>query len=141
MESGIHSEVRMRGFTLIELMIAVAVVGILAAIAYPGFMAQIRKSRRADGVQALAALQQAQERWRSQNPAYGAFSDLGLNALSANGYYTLSISGKPTETGYVALATGGGSQASDKAGSVNCNVLTVTVGSATTYTPAECWSK
>jgi type IV pilus assembly protein PilE len=49
------------GFTLIELMITVAIVAILAAVAYPSFMEQVRKSRRSDAITALNAVAQAQE--------------------------------------------------------------------------------
>ncbi|MCP4091353.1 MAG: prepilin-type N-terminal cleavage/methylation domain-containing protein, partial [Gammaproteobacteria bacterium] len=51
-----------RGFTLIELMIVVAIVGILAAIAYPSYQEQVRKSRRADANGALLGLANAMQR-------------------------------------------------------------------------------
>ena len=63
---------RSRGFTLIELMIAVTVIGILSAIAAPSFMDPVRKARRLDAVVALFEIQQAQERWRAQYPCYAA---------------------------------------------------------------------
>jgi prepilin-type N-terminal cleavage/methylation domain-containing protein len=58
---------RTHGFTFIELMIAVVIVGALAAVALPSFLDQIRKSRRAEAISTLATLQQAQERFRSNN--------------------------------------------------------------------------
>lgn len=109
-----------RGVTLIELMIAVVVVGILAAIAFPSFMDSIRKGRRSDALGALAAVQQAQERWRTNNSAYAsnlsasAPTGLGLPSTTSSGYYTLSLA-NVTATGYQAVATAvsGKSQASD----------------------------
>jgi type IV pilus assembly protein PilE len=58
------------GFTLVELMIAVACVAILAVIAYPSYQDTVRKSRRADAIAGLNQLQLLQERVRGQQPSY-----------------------------------------------------------------------
>lgn len=63
-----------RGFTLIEMMIVVAIVGILAALAYPGYTKQVLKGRRAEGRTALASLLQQQERYLTQRNTYLAFT-------------------------------------------------------------------
>ena len=55
-----------KGFTLIELMIAVAIVGILAGIAYPSYQDSVRKSRRADAQGALLGFANAMERYFTQ---------------------------------------------------------------------------
>jgi type IV pilus assembly protein PilE len=115
------------GVTLIELMIAVAIVSLLAAVVYPSFSDAIRKSRRSDAVTALNAVQTAQERWRSNQPVYadndqltlGVTADppgLGLSATTPNGYYGLVIS-SPTATGYTvtAVPAEGNGQAQDGA--------------------------
>ncbi len=148
------SSARARGFTLIELMIAVLIAGFLATIAYPSLMGQMRKSRRADAVQALAALQQAQERWRAGHASYASNADLttawpaglGLSTATAGGYYNLSIATSPAPTGltYVASASAasGSSQAADSVGTTSCAILTVSVASGNaSYTPAACWSR
>jgi type IV pilus assembly protein PilE len=87
------------GFTLIELMIAVAVVGILASIAYPSYIDHVRKSRRADAQGALMGLSNAMERFFTQNSTY----------LGAAG-----TSGTPANTGapwiYPAQTPTGGAQ-------------------------------
>jgi len=134
---------RQRGFTLIEMMIAMVVIAILAAIAFPSFQDQLRKSRRADGFAALALLQQAQERWRANSPTYTATigsGGLGLSTTSKDGHYTLAVTGTPTATNYTATATAasGSSQANDS----GCTTLTVTVTNGNADpTPAACWNR
>jgi len=124
------------GFTLIELMIVVAVIAILAAIAVPGYQEFVRKARRADGKEALVRLQIEQEKWRTNNATYtGTIGNLGLGTASTEGHYTIAITAN-SATGFTATATGAGSQASD----TGCTVLTLTVAAGgETKTPAACW--
>lgn len=68
-----RSSSRSLGFTLIELMIVVAIIGILAAIAYPSYQDQVRKGRRADAMARMAELQQSYERWYTTNNTYAGF--------------------------------------------------------------------
>ena len=118
---------------MIEVMIVVAIVGILAAIAYPSFLDSIRKSHRSDAFTSLTAVQQAQERWRSNRNAYTTSltplptadpAGLGLSATSSKGYYAISIDAADS-TSYTATAAAvtGTSQASDG----NCRRLRVRV--------------
>ena len=61
---------RQAGFTLIELMITVSIVGILSAIAYPAYQDSVRKGKRAEGRTALLDFLQQQERFLSQTGTY-----------------------------------------------------------------------
>lgn len=68
-----HTSTRQSGFTLIELIIVVAIIGILSAVAYPIYTDQIRKGKRADARAALTNLLQQQERYLTQRNTYAAF--------------------------------------------------------------------
>lgn len=142
-----------QGFTLIELMITVVVLAIVVAVALPSFLGSIRKSRRSEAMAALSALQQAQERYRSNNTTYATgLSTLGIPATTSPGsYYTLSIA-SASATAYTVSADGtSGSQANDG----QCAKLGVEVnggavkyaacsGSGCTLTYAAtnlCWSR
>lgn len=84
------------GVTLIELMIVVAIVGIIAAFAYPAYQAQAEKTRRAEGTSALTRIMDMQERYyinANFPPTYTTdLSDLGLGGATfttENGHYVI----------------------------------------------------
>ena len=103
-----------RGFTLIELMIAVAVAGVLSSVAVPSFEALLQRARRADALVSMLHVQTAQERFRSNSPAYGSLAEIGVASVSAAGHYSLQASASGA-SGYDALATALGRQARDTA--------------------------
>ncbi|HEY5602334.1 MAG TPA: type IV pilin protein [Gammaproteobacteria bacterium] len=91
-----------KGFTLIELVIALTVLGILAAIGYPSYQNQVAKSRRGDAQAALMGFANAMERYYTQNNTYAGAAVGGGGVFPAeapvdgsNKYYDLSI---PTAT-------------------------------------------
>jgi type IV pilus assembly protein PilE len=119
------------GFTLIELMITVAVIGILAAIALPSYSAYLRRSQRSDATSALLRLAAAQEKYYLQNNSYESdMTKLGSptsgSLLSEHGWYSVSVaapSGGTLITGFVATATptSGSPQSNDK----DCTSFTI----------------
>ncbi|MEW6999585.1 type IV pilin protein [Colwelliaceae bacterium BS250] len=138
-----------KGFTLIELMIVVAIVGIIAGIAYPSFSESMKKARRSDGKSALLGLVLQQSKLRSNCTTYagtignsnscGATKTVKGITTSNEGYYTMAItSGSNSGNAYTLTATAIGVQATDTA----CPVLTVTVSASYpkgNKTPATCW--
>ena len=124
---------RLHGFTLIELMIVVTVIGILAAIAYPSYQDYIRRARSIEAQSVMMDIQLMQEKYRINHVSYGGLADLGT---FPSDYYTFAISGN-TVSAYTITATAksGTSQASDS----GCTSLTL--NQASTKTPDSCWKK
>jgi len=84
------------GFSLIELMVAMAIAGILLAVAVPSYLSQVRKSRRTDAKTVLLDLAGREERFFSTNNAYSSLAtDMGYSGTFpqtvANGYYQVNL--------------------------------------------------
>lgn len=87
------------GFSLIELMVVVLIVGILAAVALPNYQKYVMKSRRSDALSALSSVAQAQERWRSNNSSY-ASTLVQLGQPDRTSHYVLSLGGVGEPAGF-----------------------------------------
>ncbi len=134
------------GFTLIELMVTVAVVSILATIAVASYSSQVQKSRRTDARSALLDLAGREEKLFSTTNAYSATpSDLGYGPVGAifpvpvGSYYTVSVAVPNPPVSYLITATAVGLQVGDTA----CVTLSVDQTGAQTSTgtgtAATCW--
>lgn len=118
---------RTRGFTLIELMIALVVMAILAAIAIPQYNRYAFRARRADGQKLLMAIANAEERYYAQQNRYADLATIGFSttttAASDSGYYnavvTVSTVNTFTGQGFKAVATPAGVQTRDVCGALS----------------------
>lgn len=129
-----------RGFTLVELMIAVAIAAVLLALALPSYNDSVRRGRRADAADVVTGVMHAQERWRGLNPVYSdSLTALNQPALSQGGYYQVALS-DATGTGYTLTATAVSGKGQDR--DSGCTTLTVAVANGSPrYAPAACWGR
>ncbi|SEP85004.1 type IV pilus assembly protein PilE [Ectothiorhodospira magna] len=117
---------RSNGFTLIEVMIVVVIIGILAAIAYPSYLRYIERSHISEGRAALLQAAQWMERRYTQDNRYPADTD--FPAHFNNDYYT--VAAVTTASTYTLTAT------AKKAGT-RCTEMTINQTGVTT--PSDCW--
>jgi type IV pilus assembly protein PilE len=135
---------RSGGFTLIELMIAVAIVGILAAIAYPSYQEQVRKGRRADAMAQLVTLAQGYERFYTSNNTYVGFWDTVPAAqrnspTTGTAYYELTRADDRTSFTITATPLAAGNQSSDRCGKLTINQAGSKRTIDATAATNECW--
>ena len=143
---------RNAGFTLVELLIALAIAGILAMVAYPSYQNSVMRTRRADGIAGSLAVQVAQEKFRAGCRFYAqtigntntcgataALSTVQASSTSPEGYYTITIAAS-TATGntYTISADPTGIQVDD----TTCDPMTITFNASNPNGlkgPADCW--
>ncbi|WP_426204538.1 type IV pilin protein [Pseudomonas sp. TWP3-1] len=128
-----------RGFTLIEIMIVIAIIGIVITIAAPSLTEYVKKGRRAEVVSLLSEQSQILERFYSKNNIY-----TGITGLSTgNDFYTIT----PTITDQTFLLTAarktGTAMATDKCGDFTLtNTGVRSMNNATTgLTTKDCWGR
>ena len=147
---------RNKGVTLIELMIVVAIIGILAAIAYPNYQESTAKSRRGNAQAELMGLSSALERYYSQNNHYSNAANVG-NDIGAPAGTLYAVDTQVAALYTVTISSAGGSTANDtdtaqsyivsavpRVGSAmendRCGTMTLSsAGVRTPANPADCW--
>lgn len=131
-----------RGFTLIELMVVVAIIGILVGIAVPAYQDSVRKSRRGQAKADLAEVAQAMERrYTVENRYTGAdLAAMRMNQSPKDGEarYRISFVGTPTDSTFTLSAQPVGGQVGDKCGTLTLSNTGVKTPNAQTM--AECWN-
>jgi type IV pilus assembly protein PilE len=135
----------LKGFTLIELMIVIAVIGILAAIAWPNYQDYLVKSRRAAAQADMLEIQLALEKWRANNASYrsdatptsagtATTNTIGtLNYTDSNAHYNFTITG----TTGSAYTINGNAQGAQQTKDAACHPLTI--NQSNTRGPDGCW--
>jgi type IV pilus assembly protein PilE len=144
--------IRIKGFTLMELMVAIAIVAIIAAIAYPAYTSYMMSARRGTAKTALLDIAGKEVKYYSTNNTFTAtLTDVGFSTATAipvpdssTTYYKITVTKNGSGTiadGFLATATPSGVQSSDACGS-----FSVDEAGNKTYTPngtdpgsGSCW--
>lgn len=130
---------RDQGFTLIELMIVVAIIGILASVAYPSYTDSVQRSNRADAKSTMMQVANQEERFFTENNAYGSLTAIG-NASSplpsSSGRHNITVVTTNGNASYTITATPVGSDPT-------CGNLTMTntglTGNSAGAPNQRCW--
>ena len=133
------------GFSLLELLVVIVVLGLLLSIAIPNYSAYVERSRRSDARAALLEIASAQERiYFERNQYTGTVTDVwshqvGGNAVSSEGFYAIAVALTDDDPNrFTATATAQGKQAGDQ----DCTSFSIDetgLKSATGDTATECW--
>lgn len=133
------------GFSLIELMIAVVIVGILAAVAIPSYQKFVTDSRRIEAQSLMLEISGKQVRFHSENNTYAdKIGDLGYGAAGSNNYetetkvYDVAVTAAGVRS-FTLTAVPKAQQSADECGSLIYNSAGQKLVSATGVDPSDCW--
>ena len=128
---------KQNGFTLIELMIVVAIIGILTSVAYPSYVKYIQKSKRSEAQVALLSMATAMEQWRVENNNdYTGVATSDIATSSAKNY-TFSLSSDKTT--YTLTAIPVSPQDDDDCGVLSLDSKGTKGAKKATADVADCW--
>lgn len=142
-------KIKQTGFTLVELMITVAIVGILSSVGYPSYVKYIQKAKRSEAQAALVSMATAMEQWRveNNNDYTGVTVGTGSTAIFSNQVptdgsgtktYTLSISTLAAGN-YTLTATPVAPQDTDDCGVLTLSSTGLKGANGTAPDTAGCW--
>ncbi len=120
------------GFSLIELLIVIAIIGILSAIGYPSYQSHMQNTRRSDAHLSLLEAAQAMERCKATQYSYAGCA-ASVSPTTTQDYYTVALDPAPTASSYRIVATAINQQTDD----TDC--LEIFLDQLGQQTPAQCW--
>lgn len=134
---------KLNGFTLLEMLIVVAIAGILASVAYPQYTEYVRRAARADAMVLLLDAANKQEQYYADNRSYtDDLSLINVPTTSENGYFTIAVEVPDSGTSFTITAT---AAAGAVAGDTACTTFTITdtgvKGSTGTSDTDDCWER
>ena len=135
---------RYSGFSLVELMIVVAIIGVLASVALPAYREHILQSHRAEARAAIEEIRNLQYEYFQNYKTYGSLDKINYPGLTENAYYDLAIT--PANPGLKYSATATATASSKQIQDTDCIIFAITsVNSLISYdnannpTASECW--
>jgi type IV pilus assembly protein PilE len=131
---------RQLGFTLIEVLVAMACVAVLVTVAWPSYQSLVERSQRAQARTALLQAAHWLERAASANGSYPANTDIPASVLQVEGRrYQLQVTSTPQSYNLSALPIG--SQSADACGTLTLNHLGLRGVQGASQSAAQCWSR
>jgi len=122
-----------KGFTLVEVMIVVVIIGIIAAVGFPSYTDYVRKSRRADGHLALLSAVQSMERCKTTRFSYANCTIPPNEMTSPEGYYLITMGPGLSAATFQLVAAADNAQLGDG------DCLELTIDELGERLPADCW--